>query len=134
VEKGVCGGRSSSPQPYEGRYYSRLTDQDRCIRWDRPAGAVLDQIRACYFPPYLSSHTYFRGQRHPVWRAALAPGAAARQPGSVLGFDEADRPVIAAAEGGVLLCESELYRPYLAVGDLLTGPEAGGLSPERKAS
>ena len=115
----LAGDFARRPQPYVGSYFSSLTDDDRCVRWDRPGRTLLNQIRACYFPPYPCSHTYWQGDRYPVWRAALADVHGTHRPGTVVGFDDADRPTVAVADGAITLLETELVRPYLGVGSVL---------------
>jgi methionyl-tRNA formyltransferase len=109
------------PQAYVGSYYSSLSDEDRCVHWDRPTQTILNQIRACYFPPYPCSHTYYQGERYPIWRAVSNDAVGNGQPGSVIGFDRADRPLVATADGVVILLETELVRPYLSIGQFAYG-------------
>jgi methionyl-tRNA formyltransferase len=59
------------PQPEEGATYAeRLTAADRELDWDRPAEALLNQIRA--LSPHIGARGALGGRTLTVWKAAPA--------------------------------------------------------------
>ena len=58
-------------QPEEGATYAdKLTSADRELDWDRPADALLNQIRA--LSPHIGARGVIDGRTLTVWRAAPA--------------------------------------------------------------
>ena len=69
--EGVLAAPEFSTQPEEGATYAeRLTAADRELDWDRPAAALLNQIRA--LSPHIGARGVVDGRTLTVWRAAPA--------------------------------------------------------------
>jgi methionyl-tRNA formyltransferase len=68
---GVLEAPEFHPQPEEGATYAdRLTAADRELDWHRPAGELLNQIRA--LSPHIGARGVVDGRMLTVWRAAPA--------------------------------------------------------------
>ncbi len=69
--EGVLGAPAFRPQLEDGATYAeRLTAADRDLDWDRPAEALLNQIRA--LSPHIGARGVVDGRMLTVWRAAPA--------------------------------------------------------------
>ena len=69
--EGVLAAPDFQPQPEEGATYAeRLTSADRELDWNRPAEALLNQIRA--LSPHIGARGDVEGRTLTVWRAAPA--------------------------------------------------------------
>jgi methionyl-tRNA formyltransferase len=80
-----------------------LKKENGLIDWNRPAGALHNQIRA--MQPWPGAYTAFRGQTLHIWRARVAEASRPAPPGRLLRL----RPVtIACGEGGLELLEMQL--------------------------
>ena len=67
--EGVLAAPEFHPQPEDGATYAeRLTAADRELDWDRPAEALLNQIRA--LSPHIGARGVVDGRTLTVWRAA----------------------------------------------------------------
>jgi methionyl-tRNA formyltransferase len=67
----VLGAPAFDPQPEEGATYAeRLSPADRELDWDRPAEALVNQIRA--LSPHIGARGVVDGRTLTVWRAVLA--------------------------------------------------------------
>ena len=55
------------PQVGVADYAEKITEADRVIDWQRPAGVIADQVRA--LAPEVGAHTELGGRRVLVWRA-----------------------------------------------------------------
>lgn len=106
------------PQPRMGTYYSAMSDQDRCIRWEKSSSKVSSLVKACFFPPYPSSYTFHRGEKGRVLRVRILEEAPVGRPGEIVALID-DRPVVCTGDGAVLLEESELFAPHVTVGETL---------------
>ncbi len=105
----------------------RRRPADGLLRWDTPAQAVYDFIRALT-RPYPGAFTTLAGRKLFVWRASLLPLAVPRAepPGTLLGSVYSPDPaccglLVACAEGCVILheIEDEEHRIY-------EGPDLSG--------
>ncbi len=115
----AAGSAPRRPQPRLGPYFSAMTDAQRRIDWTQRAAQIDRLIRACFFPPYPSAHTAFKGKRINVLRAAPLPRPAGAPPGTIVALED-DRPVVAAADEALRLEESDLFAPEAQVGERLS--------------
>ncbi|MEV4688278.1 methionyl-tRNA formyltransferase [Microbacterium sp. LWH3-1.2] len=74
VDSIAAGTAVARTQQGETTYASKLGDADGRIRWDEPAGAVLDRIRGV--TPEPGAHTTIDGARFKILAVATAPGDA----------------------------------------------------------
>ena len=84
----------------------RVVKSQAAIDWTLPAAEIERAIRA--FDPWPVAYTRLAGEDAPVfrvWRATLAQGDPAREPGTVLRCDEAGLVVAAAPPGAVGILE-----------------------------
>jgi methionyl-tRNA formyltransferase len=85
-------------------YASKLTDEERVIRWRRAAGEVHDQVRA--LAPWVGARTYHAEIDGPIkiWRSRVVEtGAARSEPGHVR--SESGRMVISCGSGSLEVLE-----------------------------
>jgi methionyl-tRNA formyltransferase len=69
--EGVLAAPEFHPQPEDGATYAeRLTAADRELDWNRPAEALLNQIRA--LSPHIGARGVVEGRTLTVWRAVPA--------------------------------------------------------------
>ncbi len=99
VLDGLEAGRIQ-PQPQDDRQACpapRIRPQDEVIDWREPARRVVDRVRA--LNPEPGAHTFWKGRRLKVWRAAVASGHG--EPGMVLVASPRAGLVVAAGDGAV---------------------------------
>lgn len=60
------------PQVGEPTFAAKIGPDDRLIEWDRPAAAIVNQVRA--LAPHIGAVTELLGRRTFVWRAAVGEG------------------------------------------------------------
>jgi methionyl-tRNA formyltransferase len=64
---------SFRPQPPEGvTYAEKIGPADRVIDWSRPAGEIVDQVRA--LSPHIGARGELHGRQVTVWKARVADG------------------------------------------------------------
>jgi methionyl-tRNA formyltransferase len=69
----VLGEPSFTPQPSEGATYAEKIDPaDRELDWSRPAGELLNQVRA--LSPHIGARAELRGRAVTIWRARVDDG------------------------------------------------------------
>ena len=94
------GSVSWRPQEGEATYAPKIDKTERELRWNEPATAVVDRVRA--LSPVVGARTQIGGRELTVWRARAlseAPEPASDLPQSI------DRLILPAAEGWVELLE-----------------------------
>jgi methionyl-tRNA formyltransferase len=100
-------------------YVGKVTKADGEIRWNRPAAAVVNHVRA--MNPWPCAYTAWRGGTLRVWRAAVAELPEAAEPGRVL-VASGESLVVAAAGGAVALLEVQPEAGRrMTVGEFLRG-------------
>ena len=97
IENGSVNWR---PQEGEPTYAPRLEKADRELRWNVPATAVVDRVRA--LSPAVGARTKVGGRELTVWKAQALDQAPEPAPAS---RETADRLILPAAEGWVELLE-----------------------------
>ncbi len=95
------------PQPQDDRratYAPLLKKEEGWLRWEEPAVALRDRVRA--FDPWPGAYTSRQGTLLKIWRAAVVPGAVGT-PGNVLRAGK-EGILVATGEGGLLMTEIQL--------------------------
>jgi methionyl-tRNA formyltransferase len=118
----IAGKIDPQPQPAEGASHARkITREDGRIDWTKPAGELLNRIRA--FTPWPGAFTFMPGTPQPhllkIREVDAAEGAG--QPGEIL---KADKTGIVVACGDGALRISSLQREggrRMSAGEFLTG-------------
>lgn len=88
------------PQPTEGANYSKvLKKEDLWVDWTRPASEVSNFVRALAHEP--GATTAFKANQLKLGRATVTGGSGS--PGSVLGVEKGQGPVVACGQGAVLI-------------------------------
>lgn len=99
------GKTAPTPQKAEGiTYAEKITKEDRVIDWNRPAEAILSQIRG--LSPSPAAVTHLNGEDIKVFGAEIAAGDSTKPPGYVL-----DDQLLINSLGGTALRLIELQRP-----------------------
>ena len=122
IREFIAGNIVARPQPADGTSHARkITREDGRIDWTKPAGELLNRIRA--FTPWPGAFTFLSGEPRPhllkIREAEVAEGEG--RPGEIL---KADRTgiVVACGKGAlrILALQREGGRPMNA-GAFLTG-------------
>lgn len=99
-----AGSAPRTLQPAEGiTYAAKLERTDEQIDWSRPAGELVDQIRA--LNPWPGAYTQGPKGILKVWQASLFDGASEAQPGTVVALVKREGFVVATGEGALLVRE-----------------------------
>jgi len=106
-------------QPAEGVSYApKITKQDGCLDWTRPARTLWNRIRA--FTPWPGAFTYLPAQPNPqllkIWQAEVVEQSGS-QPGEILQADKSG--IVVACGRGAL----RILKLQLEGGRRLTAPE-----------
>lgn len=95
------GEAPRTPQDHAKATFTRkFTKEDGLVRWERPAAALANMVRA--MNPWPTAHTSWRGGLLKIWRAR--PGEGTGRPGTVLGAGE-DGLIVATGAGALVLLE-----------------------------
>jgi methionyl-tRNA formyltransferase len=95
-----------TPAPQDGTlatYAAKLDKREASIAWNENAGTIERKIRA--FNPVPGASTLLQGGVLKIWRASLAPGVGAREPGEVCDADSTGMTVACATGGALKLIE-----------------------------
>lgn len=83
-------------------YAPKIEKEEALLTWSLPALRLANLIRA--LSPFMGAHTHLRGERLKVWEAKVTEkaGTSAREPGTVVSFDD-DGIVVAARNDCLVL-------------------------------
>lgn len=94
--------RTVQPAEAEGGYTKPLRKEDLWIDWSQPAESVRNRIRGLADEPAAST-ALPSGESLKIGRAVLAPSEYQGQPGRVLGVIKGRGPIVACAQGALVL-------------------------------
>lgn len=116
--RGLQQGRiRPRPQDHqEACYAPKIERHQGLIRWQEPAGRILNLIRA--LDPWPSAYTFYRGKLLKIWRAQRGKGRG--EAGEVIGLEGGIE--VACGEGSLLIRELQLEgRRRMEAGEFLRG-------------
>ncbi len=110
-----AGDLPRSPQDHgKATYYPRRTAVDGLIDWTRSTDSIYRLIRASS-RPYPGAFSFCESGRVTIWRARPAKredmlSSDSNRLGVIVGVDAQNRPLVATADGGLWLTETEIDR------------------------